>query len=227
MVEIGPRRWYVAGVLSATGSTFSSEIWTRDAFIQEYFGRNNSYSSYVVRTESGEMAQRAAAALKNFRSERNLSAVPERVYYSKLSETNQQFSVAIYFVAIVMAVGGMLGVMNTMFAAISQRTKDIGVLRLMGYRRWQVLMSFQFESLMIGLIGGALGVVVGYLLVDGKTATSIVSSGAGGGKSVVLRLTVDAGVVGTCMIFALLMGAFGGIVPSVNAMRLRPLESLK
>ncbi len=230
VVEIGNNRfWVVAGVMQEGTNTFGSEIWARDRVVQDTFGRNNpySYSSYVVRTANATIAEAAAQMLKDFRSERNLQASPERVYYSKLSQTNQQFSVAIYFIAVVMAVGGMLGIMNTMFAAISQRTKDIGVLRLMGYRRWQVFMSFQVESLVIGILGGVIGVIIGYLVADGRTATSIVSSGAGGGKSVVLRLTVDAAVVATGLIFSLLMGALGGVLPSFRAMRLRPLESLK
>lgn len=222
--------WVVVGVMQAGANTFGSEIWTRHTIVQETFGRNNppSFTSYVVRTKNAALADAAAEELRNFRSSRNLRADPERVYYSKLGETNRQFSVAIYFIAVVMAAGGMLGIMNTMFAAISQRTKDIGVLRLMGFRRWQVFLSFQLESLVIALCGGALGVFLGYLIADGRTATSIASSaGGGGGKSVVLKLAVDLGVVGTGLLFSLLMGAFGGIIPSSSAMRLRPLDSLK
>ncbi len=170
----------------------------------------------------------ASEELKNFRSSRNLQASPERVYYSKLQNTNKQFSFAIYVIAGVMAVGGVLGIMNTMFAAISQRMKDIGVLRLMGYRRWQIFASFQLESLLMAILGGGLGVLLGYLCADGVTATSIVSSGAGGGgKSIVLTLTVDLTVAVTGLIFSVLIGAVGGIIPSWRAMRLRPLDSLK
>jgi len=142
-------------------------------------------------------------------------------------KTSKQFSFAIYIVAVIMAIGGILGIMNTMYAAISQRGKDIGVLRLMGYRRWQILLSFQLESLLIAILGGVLGCLVAYLLFDGRTATSIISSGQGGGKSVVLRLTFDFSVLFTGLIFTILMGAFGGFLPSWSAMRLRPLESLK
>jgi hypothetical protein len=230
VVEIGNRLWVVTGVMQPGTNTFGSEIWTRDKVLQDNFGRNNpvSYSSYVVRAADAQLAELAAEKLKEFRSGRNLQASTERVYYSKLSETNQQFSVAIYFVALVMAAGGILGIMNTMFAAISQRTKDIGVLRLMGYRRWQIFMSFQLESLVIALVGGGLGLLIGYLIADGRTATSIMSSGAGGGgKSIVLRLAVDAAVLSTGMVFSVLMGAVGGIIPSWRAMRLRPLDSLK
>jgi putative ABC transport system permease protein len=145
-----------------------------------------------------------------------------------MTDTSKQFSVASYLVAVIMAIGGMLGIMNTMYAAISQRSKDIGVLRLMGFRRWQILLSFQFESLLIAILGGLLGCVLAYFVFDGRTVTSIISSGAGGGgKTVVLRLTVDMQVLAIGALFTLIMGTIGGFIPAFSAMRLRPLESLK
>ena len=80
--------------------------------------------------------------------------MPEPDYYATLGATNRQFLFAIIFVAIIIGIGGVFGVMNTMFAAISQRTKDIGVMRLLGFPRWQILISFFLESLIIALIGG-------------------------------------------------------------------------
>jgi putative ABC transport system permease protein len=129
-------------------------------------------------------------------------------------------------VALIMAVGGVFGVMNTMFAAISARTRDIGVLRILGFARWQILMSFFLESLVIALIGGALGCALGSL-ADGWEASSIVSGGQGGGKSVLLKLVVDANIVSAGMLFTLLMGGVGGLLPALSAMRLRPLEALR
>ena len=69
-------------------------------------------------------------------------------------------------VALIMSLGGIIGVMLVMFAAISQRIKDIGVMRVVGYKRWQILVSFMLESLAIALIGGLLGVVL-ILLING------------------------------------------------------------
>jgi ABC-type antimicrobial peptide transport system permease subunit len=227
LIQLGPRKWIVCGVMKDSNSTFNSEIWTRDQPIQEYFGRNNSYTSYSLRTENEAMANLAVRLLKEFRSERNVQPFTELSYYAKLSETSQQFSGAVYFIAMIMALGGVLGIMNTMFAAISQRGKDIGVLRLMGYRRWQILLSFQLESLLIALMGGVVGCLLAYLLFDGRTASSVVTNSHGGGKGIVLKLTFDLGVVCAGMLFTLIMGAIGGLVPSVHAMRLRPLESLK
>src|SRR5262249_17887520 len=146
----------------------------------------------------------------------------ETEYYDKLSETNRQFLFSIMIVAMIMAMGGVFGVMNTMFAAISARTRDIGVLRILGFARWQILMSFFLESLVIALIGCALGSVA-----DGGEASSIVSGGQGGGKSVLLKLVVDANIVSAGMLFTLLMGGVGGLLPALSAMRLRPLEALR
>ncbi len=148
----------------------------------------------MAQVKDPQRVQIAAAALKNMGTA-SFAVAPEREYYAKLTQTNDQFRYAIYFVAIVMAIGGVLGVMITMFAAVSQRSKDIGVLRLLGYARWQILCSFMLETMAIGIVGGVLGVAIGSL-ADGVTASSIMSSGAGGGgKSVVLRLTVDQSIV--------------------------------
>ena len=155
-----------------------------------------------------------------------MAAQPETEYYEKLNNTNQQFLYTIVFIVIIMAVGGVFGVMNAMFAAVSQRTKDIGVLRLLGYARWQVLTSFFLESLLLAVIGGLLGCAVG-CLGHGWTATSIAGSGAGGGKSVVLKLIVDWRILSVGLGFSLLMGAVGGLLPALSAMRLKPLESLR
>jgi ABC-type antimicrobial peptide transport system permease subunit len=116
--------------------------------------------------------------------------------------------------------------MNTMFAAISQRSKDIAVLRLLGYGRWQILASFLMESLVIAVVGGLLGLALGSLL-NGLTATSVVASGTGGGKSIVFALVVDQLVVFAGLALIVVMGLVGGLIPSLSAMRLRPLESLR
>ena len=133
---------------------------------------------------------------------------------------------AIIVVTIFLSIGGVFGVMNTMFAAINQRMKDIGVLRLLGYRRRSILVCFLLESVLIAMIGGLLGVALGSLS-DGWTASSIVGSGQGGGKFVVLRLTVDAQVLAVGCLLSLTLGFVGGLIPSLSAMRLSALEALR
>jgi hypothetical protein len=226
--ELGPRKWVVVGVMDSASSTFGSEIWAKYQRVSEDFGKR-TFNSMVLRTNNGATsADTVAKALRDKDRTRGaaLEAYPEREYYAKLSATNKQLLYAIIFVAIFMAIGGAFGVMNTMFAAISQRTKDIGMLRILGFSRWQILVSFFLESMVIALIGGILGCAAGSL-VNGITATSILSGGQGGGKTVVLRLVVDANAIAAGMVLTLLMGALGGLLPAWSAMRLKPLESLR
>jgi ABC-type antimicrobial peptide transport system permease subunit len=223
--ELGPRRWIVTGVLRSSGSTFDSEIWAKRQLVGPIFGKE-SYTAVVLRTENAQTAKALATDLtKNFKKAA-LQAQTETDYYDKLSETNRQFLFTIMIVAVILAIGGIFGVMNTMFAAISARTRDIGVLRILGFARWQILVSFFLESLVLALIGGGLGCALGSL-ADGWAASSIVSGGQGGGKSVLLKLVVDANILSAGLLFTLLMGGIGGLMPALSAMRLRPLEALR
>ena len=222
---LGSRTWIVNGILDSTGSVFDSEVWAKRTRVGEDFGKQNTFSSYLIRTAGAAEAKALTEDLKNYKKAALFPQV-ETEYFAKQGETGKQFLVAIIVVAVVMAVGGVFGVMNTMFAAISQRTKDIGVLRILGYARWQILVSFLLESLVIALIGGLLGCAIGYL-ADGWTARSVVSSGPGGGKSVVLQLVVSPEILMTGLLLSLTMGALGGFLPALSAMRLRALESLR
>ncbi|HKD36397.1 MAG TPA: FtsX-like permease family protein [Pirellulales bacterium] len=225
LFDLGPRKWIVTGIMKSSGSTFASEIWAKAALVGPQFGKPNLFTSIVLRTADAAAAERLATAMKNYKKAA-LQAMTETEYFSKLNATNKQFLVAIIFVTVVMSVGGIFGVMNTMFAAIAQRTRDIGVLRLMGFARWQILSSFFIESMAIAVIGGLLGCALGSL-TDGWTATSVVSGGQGGGKFVVLQLMVTTDTLAIGMLVALLMGGLGGLLPALSAVRLTPLETLR
>jgi ABC-type antimicrobial peptide transport system permease subunit len=223
---LGGRTWVVVGVLQSAGSTFDSEIWTKRAIVGPMFGKE-SCTSVVVRAAGAKEAKKLKDFFNSDYKKAALSAQVETDYFESLTGTNRQFLFAIGFVTVVMAIGGVMGVMNTMFAAVSNRVKDIGVLRLMGYSRLQVMLAFLLESLLIALVGGALGCALGYLS-NGWSATSIVSSGmGGGGKFVVLRLFVDLQTVLLGMLLALGMGFIGGAIPALSAVRLKPLDALR
>ncbi len=211
--------------MQSAGSTFDSEVWAKGGMIGPMFGKE-TYTSVVVRAEDVATARRLKDYFTNRYKTAAIQAQVETDYFADLSGSNQQFLYGVAVVAVIMAAGGMFGVMNTMFAAISQRTKDIGVLRLLGYNRRAVLISFLLESLLIALVGGGLGCALGWL-ADGWSATSVVSSGPGGGKFVVLRLVVDGQIVAAGLLLTLVMGILGGIVPALSAVRLKPLEALR
>jgi ABC-type lipoprotein release transport system permease subunit len=223
--ELGGRTWVVSGVTQSGGSTFDSEVWGKRDLVGSLYGKA-SYTTVVLRARDADAAKALAADLTTSYKKPAVNAKQETLYYESLNTFNQGLLYAVRVVAFIMAVGGVFGVMNTMFAAISQRTRDIGVLRIVGYGRLHILISFFVEALLLALLGGALGCLLGSL-VDGTSMTSIVSSGQGGGKSVVLKLVVDGPVLMEGMIFALAMGCIGGLLPALSAMRLRPLESLR
>jgi putative ABC transport system permease protein len=223
--QVKDRTWVVVGVLQSEGLTFDSEIWAKRALVGPLLGKEG-YSSLVAYTGSVPAAAKFKQFLNNDYKKAKLNAQVETEYYESLSKTNTQFLVAIVFLTVIVAIGGVFGVMNTMFAAIGQRTRDIGVLRLLGFTRLQVLASFLLESIVISLIGGALGCAIGSLC-HGATANSVVSGSGGGGKFVVLRLTVDADTIALGMLLALMMGVIGGFLPAVKAVRLRILNSLR
>jgi putative ABC transport system permease protein len=231
--ELADRTWVVAGIMNTEGTTFGSEVWAKHDRVSKMFNKLG-YSSLVLRVEDDgsreEVAERArqfAAHLRLRFSNPKVNAQTELEYFSKQSENNKTFLYFTLVIAVVMSLGGVFGVMNTMFAAVAQRIKDIGVLRIIGFKRWQVLVSFLLESLLIAGVGGLCGMLLGSLF-HGLTATSVLSSGAGGGgKTVILRLVVDANVLMAGAIFTLVMGRLGGLIPAISATRLKLLDALR
>ncbi len=221
---LGNRQWLVVGVMRSSGSTFNSEIWAKRALIAAIFGKN-TYTTLVVRTADDEAAANFCQFLKEKYTKAPVSPQVEKNYYASLQDTNKQFLVAIIFITVVMSVGGVFGIMNTMFAAVNQRIRDIGVLRLIGYAPEHVLAAILLESLLIAMLGGAFGCALGSLC-HGMSATSVVA-GVGMGKSVALQLTVDTTIYAVAILLTLVLGILGGLLPALSAMRLKPLEALR
>ena len=228
--KLADHEWIVRGVMKSQGTTFGSEIWTSvSTTVVQAAGKGNKYSTIVLRMEDNSLeSARAMAFHLQYRYDQvKLKAYAEPDYYKELTKTNEEFLKWIVFLAIVMAVGGVFGVMNTMFASIAARIKEVGVLRILGFKRWQLLISFMLESLAIAFVGGVVGCFIGYF-ANGFEAASTLSGGQGGGsKSVSLKLIVDYQTVAAGMLFTLVMGRLGGLVPALSAMRMEILDSLK
>ncbi len=227
--ELADYQWIVTGVMKSEGTTFGSEMWVSDNNLAVHAaGKKNRYTTLVLRTDADtEVAARAVSDyLNRGYTQASLKAFAETDYYNELTKTNETFLTWIVFLAGVMAVGGIFGVMNTMFASIAARIKEVGVLRILGFKRWQILISFMIESLAIAFVGGVLGCVLGYF-ANGFEAASTLSGGQGGGKSVTLRMVVDYQTLAAGMLFTLVMGRLGGLVPALSAMRMEILDSLR
>jgi ABC-type lipoprotein release transport system permease subunit len=226
--QIGDTDWIVTGIMKSGGKTFGSEMWCQNTtLVTKPFGKDK-YTTLVMRCEPDTRdAARAMAHHLQYRyDQQKLKAFGEQDYYLELTRSNETFLYWISMLAIVMAVGGVFGVMNTMFASIQARIKEVGVLRILGFKRWQILISFMFESLLIAFVGGLLGCALGFL-ANGTEATSTLGGQGGGGKRVLLTMVVDYQTVAAGMLFTLMMGRIGGLVPALSAMRMKVLDTLR
>jgi ABC-type antimicrobial peptide transport system permease subunit len=174
----------------------------------------------VLRAPDAGAAEELAGRLAGSRSV-SVEAVTETSYYRKQAEEGDVIKLAAWVIAWFMGVGAMFGVMNTMFAAIAQRTKDIAVLRLLGYEAVHILLSFLLEATLIAVLGGSAGLALGY------AANGLTQSAAIGGRQIDFAFRVDPSIVAFAAAFTAVVGALGGALPALSAMRVKPLEALR
>jgi putative ABC transport system permease protein len=218
-IEIGRKRWKIAGVFASGGAAFESELWCDLNELASQFRREGLYSSVVLRAPNAVEAEELAERLRNSRSI-SVEAATEPKYYQKQAEQTRIMQTAAWVIAWFMGVGAMFGVMNTLFAAIGQRTKDIAVLRIMGFEARDILLSFLIEAILIAAIGGLLGVALG------AAANGLTRSVSLGARQIDFALRVDGAILIFAGVFSIIMGILGGLLPALSAMRIKPLEAL-
>lgn len=215
------RNWEIVGVFDAEGSGFESEIWGDVEVMNPAFNRSG-YQSVTLR-----MRDPSAIPALNAELERNprdqVQAIQERQYYEDQSgSVSGQLLGLAAFVAIVMGVGAVFGAMNTMYAVVAARTREIGTLRALGFSRSSILTAFVLESTCLAVVGGLIGCLVA-LPANG------VSSAAGGANfaEVAFAFRITGGSLALGMGLAVLMGIAGGLLPAVRAARLPITAALR
>ncbi|MHB1425419.1 MAG: ABC transporter permease [Gemmataceae bacterium] len=219
VLEMGRKQWKVVGVFAAGGAAFESELWCDLNELASQFRREGLYSSVILRAPSASEAEELAERLGNSRSV-SVESMTEPKYYQKQSEQTKIMQKAAWVIAWFMGIGAMFGVMNTMFAAIGQRTKDIAVLRIMGFESRDILLSFLIEAILIAVIGGLLGVALG------AATNGITRSASLGARQIDFAFRVDGDILTFAGCFTVIMGILGGLLPALSAMRIKPLEAL-
>lgn len=221
-IRFGRGDWEVVGVFQSDFPARNSEIWLDANQMAADFGRFEAFSSVLVRTRDEASA---AALIEELEADQRLQieALPERAYFDKQTSSGDVIKYLGTFVAIIMAVGSCFAAMNTMYAAVARRAQEIGTLRVLGFSRRSILMSFFLESLALSLLGGALGVLL-VLPLNG------LSTGVGSFitfTEVAFELRTTPQVMLSGVLFALLIGAFGGLFPASNAARKQILTALR
>jgi ABC-type lipoprotein release transport system permease subunit len=215
IIRFGSYQWKVVGIFDADGTAPDSEIWTDVEGAMNDMKRS-SYSSVLVRTTDKPSQDQFTAALAND-PRLNLQGKSERAYYEKQTSTADPIKFFGVFVGVIMAIGASFGAMNTMYAAVSARTKEIATLRVLGFSHLSILISFIIESLLLALLGGILGCIFGFLAVNialsGVTGTTNFNTFS----EVVFAFRLTPEILITGIVFSLFIGFFGGILPATQA----------
>ncbi len=218
---IGKGWWTVVGIFDSGGSAHESEIWGDINQLSSDFDRTQ-YSSVLIRATDPV----AALALKNRVSDDQrlaLQGLLEKDYYAEQTKSGAPIKFIGVIVAFTMAIGSSFAAMNTMYAAVAYRAREIATLRILGFSKPSILTSFMIESLVLALTGALIGIVL-MLPFNGMTtgtANAVTFSEA------VFTLRVTAGVMITAVIFAVVMGVFGGLAPAWHAARQNIVSALR
>lgn len=217
------RSLQVVGVFEDDGSSFESEMWADTETVRTAFGREGLVSAVRVRLNSEDSYEAFRRAIEGNR-QLSLMVLRETEYYEKQSENMALFlGVMGYIIAFFFSVGAMIGAMITMYAAVANRTREIGVLRALGFSRFSILSSFLFEAVMLSLIGGVVGALAS--LATGLIEFPIVNFASF--SETVFRFVPTPLILVRAMIFAGVMGLFGGFFPAIRAARVRVLDALR
>jgi putative ABC transport system permease protein len=213
-VRLQRRDWVVTGVFEANGGGFESELWGDLDSIAAAFNRRGGYQSVTLR-----MADPNQIAAFNDDLQRNprmqVRLVQERKYYD-----DQSAQVALpllglaVFVAVVMGIGAIFGAMNTMYAIVAARQREIGTLRALGFSRTAIIITFVTESTMLALVGGLLGCA---LAIPANGLTSAAGGANFAEVSFAFRITPPTLLIG--VVLAIVMGVAGGLLPAWRASR--------
>jgi putative ABC transport system permease protein len=221
-VEFGKGSWKVVGVFDAGGMAYESEIWGDVNQMSSDFDRQGVYSSAYLRATDAV----AADALKHRVSDDQrlkLDGMLEPEYYATQTKSGAVIQFIGWLVAAIMAIGSSFAAMNTMYAAVAYRSREIATLRVIGFSRPSILTSFVLEAVLLSLLGAIVGIIL-MLPFNGMTTgtqNQVTFS------EVVFGLQMTPGVVTAAIIFAVIMGLFGGIFPAWHASRREILAALR
>ncbi len=221
-VRFGRGLWKVVGIMDCHGSANDSEIFADGPAVANDFNRPDTYSAGLLQT-SDEIT--AKALINSLLSDPRLNVTPmtEKDYYANLMSSSETVAYLGYGVCFIMAFGSCFAAMNTMYAAVSRRSKEVGTLRILGFSRSSILFSFFLESVLLSLLGGVLACLI-VLPLNGVT-TALGNFSTFSQTSFNFKIGPQIMLVG--LIFSAILGAVGGLLPARQAARKEILTALR
>jgi ABC-type lipoprotein release transport system permease subunit len=221
-LRFGMRSWQVVGIFDAGNTGFSSEIWADVDQLMQAF-RRPVYSSVIFKLADSSAFPEIRTLIEN-NPRLNLEAKRETRYYEEQSEMMAMFlRILGLSLTVIFSLGAIIGAMITMYAAVANRTAEIGTMRALGYRRRSILLAFLIESLALGLIGGIAGIFFASFLQ--LMTVSTLNFQTFSELAFAFRLTPE--IFLESLAFALVMGLIGGAFPAVRASRMNIVDALR
>lgn len=213
-IQVGQARWPIVGVFETGGGLAESEIWVDASVLQNAYRRGNTYQSVRVKLNS----EQAFGAFKDRLTgdpRLNVKVMREPDYYASQSTVVYNLITGLgTIIAVIMGLGAVFGALNTMYTAVSSRTREIATLRALGFSGGPVVTAILCESLLLALCGGLIGAGLAWLAFDGyQTATLNWASFS----AMTFAFDVNRVLLAEGLAFALLIGLIGGLFPALRA----------
>jgi putative ABC transport system permease protein len=222
-LRLSGQSWTIVGTFDS-GDSHNSELWGDTDIVGSAYRRGGSTSSVSMRlTDPGAFEPLKAALTTDPRIKVDVETTHD--YYSKQSEqTTGALKILGFTVGVIMAVGAVFGALNTMYAAVATRAREIATLRAIGFRGVPVVVSVLIETMLLALLGGVLGAGVAWAVFDNYTASTLSPMNF---SQVVFAFSVTPALLWSGLTWALAIGFVGGLFPAVRAARIPVTAGLR
>jgi putative ABC transport system permease protein len=223
-VKVGRESWPVVGVFEAGGGVAESEVWTDAKVLQAAYNRGDSFQSVYARLNSaGAFTEFKDALTAN--PQLGVKVLRQSDHFAEQSSVLTRLITTLGFlIAFLMAIGAVFGALNTMYSAVAARTREIATLRALGFGRSAVVLALMIESLVLALLGGALGGGLAYAGFNNFHAATMNWQSF---SQVTFAFAVTPQLLVQGVIWATLIGLIGGLLPAIRAARLPIAAALR
>ena len=220
-IRLGSQEWTVVGAFES-GDSHESELWADAEVVGSTYNRR-AFQSVTVKLQSGDGLKRLTSALAAD-PRLKLDVLSTHAYYSKQSEQLEKLiKILGTVIGTIMAIGAVFGALNTMYAAVAGRAREIATMRALGFRGLPVVVAIMLETMLLALLGGLLGAAVAWILFNGHTVSTLGQNFS----QVVFQFRVSPALLWTGLKWALGIGLVGGLFPALRAARLPVTEALR
>lgn len=223
-IKLGKTEWNVVGIFSAGGGVGESEMWADTTVLQAAYQRGDSYQSVYAKLVSPDSFQVFTNSLTS-NPQLKVKVLRQTEFYAEQSTVTTNFITGLgTIIALMMALGALLGALNTMYNAVASRGREIATLRALGFGAAPVVCSVLIESLALALAGGIIGGLGAYLAFDGYGAATMNFQTW---SQIAFAFAVTPKLLLTAIVLAATIGLLGGLFPAIRAARLPIAAALR